>query len=91
MLIQQLESKIKDIPVSFKKEQMIQLDEQKHNNFAYPNKIIKLTDIQETLKRIKRSSMTPQKKDLQTPIDLCDNVYCVSNVSFTLIISIETY
>ena len=22
---------------------------------------------------------------------ICDNVYCVSNISFTLIISIETY
>ena len=50
MLIQQLESKIKYIPVSFNNEQMIQLDEQKHNNFAYPDKIIKLTDIQDTLK-----------------------------------------
>ena len=45
MLIQHLESKIKDIPVSFKREQTIQLDEQKHNNFVYLDKIIKLTNI----------------------------------------------
>ena len=77
MLIQQLESKIKDTPVSFKKEQTIQLDEQKHNNFVHLDKMIKLTNIQEKLKRIKRSSLILQKKDPQTPIDLLQIIHPV--------------
>ena len=69
MLIQQLESKIKDIQILFKRDQTILLEEQKHNNFVHLDKIIKLTNIQETLKRIKRTSTILQKKDPQTPID----------------------
>ena len=91
MLIQQLESKIKDIPVSFKKEQMIQLDEQKRKKIAYPDKIIKLTDIQETLKRIKRSSIILQKKDPWTPIDPLQIIHPVMKPEYGMLFEHQGY
>ena len=62
---------MKEIPISFTQE-IIHLDEQKDNNFVYPDKVVKLTDIQKTLKsnRIKRTSTTLiRNKDPQTSID----------------------
>ena len=91
MLAQQLESKIKDIPVSFNKEQIICLDEQKHNNFVYPDKIIQLIDTQETLKRIKRSSTLLQNKDPQTPIDLLQIIHPVIKPEYGMLFEHQGY
>ena len=91
MLIQHLESKIKDIPVSFKREQTIQLDEQKHNNFVHPDKIIKLTNIQETLKRIKRTSTILQKKDPQTPIDPLQIIHPIIKPEYGMLFEHQGY
>ena len=91
MLVQQLDSKIKDIPVSFKKEQTKHLDEQKHNNFAYLDEIIKLIDTQETLKRIKRSSTLLQNKDPQTPIDPIQIIHPVIKPEYGMLFEYQGY
>ena len=91
MLIQHLKSKIKDIPASFKWEQTIQLDEQKHNNFVYLDKIIKLTNIQETLKRVKRTSTILQKKDPQTPIDPLQIIHPVIKPEYGMLFKHQGY
>ena len=69
ILVHPLESKIKDIQISFRKEEAISLRGQKHNNYVYPDKIIKAASSQEILKRIKRTSTLLKNKDPQTPID----------------------
>ena len=72
MFAQQLESIMKELPISFTQEQTVHLLEYKSNNFMYPDKIVKATDIHKTLhsNRFKRTSTTLIKnKDPQTPID----------------------
>ena len=63
---------MKELPISFTQEQTVHLHEHKNNNFIYLNRIVKATDIHETLhsNRIKRTSTTLiNNKDPQTPID----------------------
>ena len=72
MFTQQLESKMKELPISFTQEQTVHLHDQKGKIFVYLDKIVKATDIHKTLHsdRFKRTSTTLIKnKDPQTPID----------------------
>ena len=85
MLVQQLESKIKDIQILFKRDQTIFLDEQKHNNFVYLDKIIKLADTQETLQKIKRTLTLLKNKDPQTPIDPLQIIHPVTKLEYGML------
>ena len=76
---------------SFKKEQTIFLDEQKHNTVTYPDRIIKLIDTQETLKRIKRTSTLLQSKDPQTPIDLLQIIHLVTKAEYAMLFEHQGY
>ena len=51
--VHQLESKIKNIKISFKKEERLPLKQQKHSDFVYPDKFIKPMDKKQILHRIK--------------------------------------
>ena len=65
MFTQQLELKMKELPISFTQEKTVHLLE---HNFVYPDKIVKATNIHKTLhsNRFKRTSTTLIKEQGST-------------------------
>ena len=73
---------------------IVHLDEQKDNNFVYPDKIVKSTDIHKTLNtnRIKRTSTTLiRNKDPQTPIDPLQIIHPVIKPKYGMLFKHQGY
>ena len=67
--VHQLESKIKNIKILFKKEEKLPFKQQKLSEFIYPDTFIKPMDNKQILHRIKRTSKLVKNKDPQTLLD----------------------
>ena len=94
MFIQQLESKMKELPISFTQEQTKHLHEHKSNKFVYLDNIVKATDIHKTLhsNKFKRTSTTLIKnKDPQTPIDPLQIIHPVIKPEYGMLFEHQGY
>ena len=67
--VHQLESKIKNVTVTFKKEEKLPFKQQKHFDLIYLDKFIKSMNNKKTLNRIKRTSTLFENKYPQTLLD----------------------
>ena len=94
MFTQQLESKMKELPISSTQEQTVHILEHKSNIFMYPDKIVKATDTHKTLhsNRFKRTSTTLIKnKDSQTPIDPLQIIHPVIKPEYGMLFEHQGY
>ena len=94
MFTQQLELKMKELPITFTQEQTVHILEHKSNNFVYPDKIVKATDIHKTLhsNRFKRTSTTLIKnKDPQTPIGPLQIIHPVIKPEYGMLFEHQGY
>ena len=89
--VHQLESKIKNVKIAFKKEEQIPFRKQKHSDFTYLDKFIKPINSKEILHRIKRTSTLVKNKNPQTPLDPLQIIHPVVKPEYGMLFEHQGY